>query len=78
MRSRHGGSTPSPKPASRAGYVNRHCFHSLYFREPGGVLYVLATQEPGFIVDGLDLAELGTKIILPPFLGDHALRRTPA
>jgi glyoxalase family protein len=54
-----------------SGYVDRHYFHSLYFREPGGVLYELATEEPGFLVDGLDVAELGTKIILPPFLEDR-------
>jgi glyoxalase family protein len=54
-----------------SGYVDRHYFHSLYFREPGGVLYELATQEPGFLVDGLDVSELGTKIILPPFLEDR-------
>jgi glyoxalase family protein len=51
-----------------SGYVDRHYFHSLYFREPGGVLYELATEEPGFLVDGLGLAELGTQVILPPFL----------
>jgi len=51
-----------------SGYVDRHYFHSLYFREPGGILYELATEEPGFLVDGLDYEELGTKIILPPFL----------
>jgi glyoxalase family protein len=44
-----------------SGYVDRHYFHSLYFREPGGVLYELATREPGFTVDG-------TRLILPPFL----------
>ncbi len=54
-----------------SGFVDRHYFHSLYFREPGGVLYELATAEPGFLVDGLDIAELGTKIILPPFLEDR-------
>jgi glyoxalase family protein len=54
-----------------SGYVDRHYFHSLYFREPGGVLYELATEEPGFLVDGLELSELGTKIILPPFLEDR-------
>jgi glyoxalase family protein len=54
-----------------SGYVDRHYFHSLYFREPGGVLYELATEEPGFLVDGLDVAELGTKIILPPFLEER-------
>jgi glyoxalase family protein len=51
-----------------SGYVDRHYFHSLYFREPGGVLYELATEEPGFLVDGLAVEELGTKVILPPFL----------
>ncbi len=54
-----------------SGYVDRHYFHSLYFREPGGILYELATEEPGFLVDGLDIAELGRKIILPPFLEDQ-------
>jgi glyoxalase family protein len=54
-----------------SGYVDRHYFHSLYFREPGGVLYELATDEPGFLVDGLPVEELGTKIILPPFLEDQ-------
>jgi glyoxalase family protein len=53
---------------ANSGYVDRHYFHSLYFREPGGVLYELATQEPGFLVDGLSVEELGTKVILPPFL----------
>ena len=51
-----------------SGFVDRHYFHSLYFREPGGILYELATEEPGFLVDGLAVEELGTKIILPPFL----------
>jgi glyoxalase family protein len=54
-----------------SGYVDRHYFHSLYFREPGGVLYELATEEPGFLVDGLPVEELGTKVILPPFLEDR-------
>ena len=53
---------------SNSGYVDRHYFHSLYFREPGGVLYELATEEPGFLVDGLPLEQLGTQVILPPFL----------
>ncbi len=50
-----------------SGYVDRHYFHSLYFREPGGVLYELATEEPGFTVDG-PVEELGRQLILPPFL----------
>jgi glyoxalase family protein len=63
-----------------SGYVDRHYFHSLYFREPGGVLYELATAEPGFTVDG-PVEELGTKLILPPFLEPRreeiAARLTP-
>jgi len=63
-----------------SGYVDRHYFHSLYFREPGGVLYELATAEPGFTVDG-PVEELGTRLILPPFLESRreqiAARLTP-
>jgi glyoxalase family protein len=63
-----------------SGYVDRHYFHSLYFREPSGVLYELATREPGFTVDG-PVEELGTKLILPPFLEPRreeiAARLTP-
>jgi glyoxalase family protein len=50
-----------------SGLVDRYYFHSLYFREPGGVLYELATEEPGFLVDG-PAEELGRRVILPPFL----------
>jgi glyoxalase family protein len=50
-----------------SGLVDRHYFESIYFREPGGVLYELATLEPGFTVDG-PVEELGTTLILPPFL----------
>jgi glyoxalase family protein len=50
-----------------SGPIDRHYFHSIYFREPGGVLYELATREPGFTVDG-PVEELGTRLILPPFL----------
>src|SRR5829696_7602044 len=63
-----------------SGYVDRHYFHSLYFREPGGILYELATEEPGFTVDG-PVEELGRKLILPPFLEPRreeiAARLTP-
>jgi len=63
-----------------SGYIDRHYFHSLYFREPGGVLYELATREPGFTVDG-PVEELGTTLILPPFLeprrDEIAARLTP-
>jgi glyoxalase family protein len=50
-----------------SGLIDRHYFHSLYFREPGGVLFELATEEPGFTVDG-PVEELGRRIILPPWL----------
>lgn len=50
-----------------SGIVDRHYFHSIYFREPGGILYELATAEPGFTVDG-PVEELGRRIILPPWL----------
>jgi glyoxalase family protein len=50
-----------------SGPVDRHYFRSIYFREPGGVLYELATEEPGFTVDG-PVEQLGKRIILPPWL----------
>jgi glyoxalase family protein len=50
-----------------SGIIDRHYFHSVYFREPGGILYELATDTPGFTVDG-PVEELGRKIILPPWL----------
>lgn len=50
-----------------SGIIDRHYFHSLYFREPGGVLFELATAEPGFTVDG-PVEDLGKRIILPPWL----------
>jgi glyoxalase family protein len=48
--------------------IDRHYFHSIYFREPSGVLFEIADDGPGFTVDGLSLEELGRKIILPPRL----------
>ncbi|MCW2962123.1 MAG: ring-cleaving dioxygenase [Thermoleophilia bacterium] len=53
-----------------SGLVDRSYFMALYFREPGGVLYELATDGPGFTIDGT-LAELGSKVILPPWLEPH-------
>jgi glyoxalase family protein len=50
-----------------SGYVDRFYFHSLYFREPGGVLFELATDGPGFASDE-DPSHLGEGIALPPFL----------
>lgn len=44
--------------------INRDYFYSLYFREPGGVLFEIATDNPGFMVDE-PLSELGTHLKLP-------------
>lgn len=44
--------------------IDRDYFHSLYFREPGGVLFEIATDNPGFTVDE-PLNELGTHLKLP-------------
>lgn len=44
--------------------IDRNYFYSLYFREPGGVLFELATDNPGFTVDE-PLEELGTNLKLP-------------
>jgi glyoxalase family protein len=48
-----------------SGIIDRHYFHSIYFREPSGVLFEIADDGPGFTVD-VPLEELGSKIILPP------------
>jgi len=45
--------------------IDRNYFYSLYFREPGGVLFEIATDNPGFTVDE-PLNELGTHLMLPP------------
>lgn len=50
-----------------SGYVDRFWFHSLYFREPGGVLFEIATDGPGMQSDE-DLAHLGETLSIPPFL----------
>jgi glyoxalase family protein len=54
-----------------SGIVDRHYFHSIYFREPSGVLFELADDGPGFTVDGLTYEQLGSQIILPPKLEPH-------
>jgi glyoxalase family protein len=50
-----------------SGPVNRFYFQSLYFREPSGILFEIATDEPGFAVDEAE-ESLGEKLALPPFL----------
>lgn len=46
---------------------DRNYFHSLYFREPGGVLFEIATDPPGFTVDET-LEQLGSTLRLPEWL----------
>jgi glyoxalase family protein len=50
-----------------SGEIDRYWFRSLYFREPNGVLFEIATDGPGFSVDE-DPNTLGEKVVLPPFL----------
>ena len=50
-----------------SGEIDRYYFRSLYFREPNGILFEIATDGPGFAVDE-DPATLGENIALPPFL----------
>lgn len=52
---------------STSGFVDRYYFQSLYFREPGGVLFELATEGPGFGSDE-PIETLGERLALPPFL----------
>jgi glyoxalase family protein len=47
--------------------IDRIYFHSVYFREPGGVLFEIATNPPGFATDE-KVEELGTHLMLPPWL----------
>ena len=47
--------------------IDRYYFRSIYFREPGGVLFEIATDGPGFATDE-DVEHLGEKLSLPPFL----------
>ena len=50
--------------------IDRFWFKSVYFLEPGGVLFELATDGPGFAVDE-DPAHLGETLVLPPWLEGH-------
>lgn len=50
--------------------VDRFYFKSLYFRESNGILFEIATDGPGFTIDG-DVDTLGEKLDLPPFLEER-------
>jgi predicted esterase len=58
-----GGLRPTP-------VIDRNYFNSVYFREPGGVLYELATNPPGFAVDE-PVEHLGESLKLPPQYEPH-------
>lgn len=53
-----------------SGKVDRYWFRSLYFREPNGILFEIASDGPGFAVDEAE-ATLGETVVLPPFLESH-------
>ena len=47
--------------------IDRSYFHSIYFREPGGVLFEISTDPPGFAIDE-PVDHLGERLMLPPWL----------
>ena len=53
--------------------LDRQYFHSIYFHEPGGVLFEIATDPPGFTIDE-PADELGTHLKLPPWLEPRRAR----
>ncbi len=57
-RALEGGAHPTPE-------IDRFWFRSIYFREPSGVLFEIATMGPGFATDE-DAEHLGEKLVLPP------------
>lgn len=56
-----------------SGIIDRFYFKSIYFREPNGILFELATDGPGFVVDE-EAGTLGEKLALPPFLEQQRAR----
>ena len=59
LRERVVGTGLAPTPV-----IDRQYFHSVYFREPGGVLFELATDPPGFTIDE-SKEHLGERLMLP-------------
>lgn len=55
------------KGLSPTQIIDRHWFKSVYYQTPGGVLFEMATEGPGYAVDE-DPEHLGEKLILPPWL----------
>lgn len=56
-----------------SAFIDRFYFRSIYFRIPGGFLFEIATDGPGFTADE-DLETLGERLALPPFLEPHRAR----
>ncbi len=54
--------------------IDRFYFKAMYFREPGGVLYEISSDGPGFVDDGEPEATLGEHLALPPFLEPQRTR----
>lgn len=54
--------------------IDRFYFKAMYFREPGGVLYEISSDGPGFMDDGEPEETLGEKLALPPFLEPQRAR----
>ena len=50
--------------------MDRTYFHSIYYREPGGVLFEIATDSPGFTFDE-PAEQLGSRLMLPPWMHAH-------
>jgi glyoxalase family protein len=57
--------------------IDRFYFKSIYFREPSGVLFEIATIGPGFTVDE-PLEHLGEKLSLPPTTSTYARASSPS
>lgn len=56
-----------------SGIIDRYYFKSIYFRDPNGILFELATDGPGFVTDE-EAGSLGEKLALPPFLEPQRAR----
>jgi glyoxalase family protein len=62
-----GGRRSGAQDSGVTPQIDRFYFQSIYFREPGGVLFEIATDGPGFATDE-DAQHLGERLSLPPFL----------
>jgi glyoxalase family protein len=69
----------TPRVRAVTPVIDRVYFHSIYFREPGGVLFEIATDPPGFAIDEA-VDHLGERLMLPPWLEESRVdleRRLP-